>query len=227
MSDDQQVRYLSFVMSPASPVPPAIQPAQIRQKMQVSGGDEANVYRVSFDNHSNTHVDAPAHVIADGLCITDFALADFLFYRPVVVDLSLPDGTEINPDHIKPHLGTIRDADMVLFRLGYGPVRREDPQRYATRCPGFGVAGAEFLRRELPYVRAVGMDVPSFVCIESIEKTMRGHNVMLEGEGRRCLLIEDMDLEINLDHLRQVRLVPWLIEGIDSSPCTVLGIFDD
>ncbi|MCC7355287.1 MAG: cyclase family protein [Anaerolineae bacterium] len=224
MLDTRRMLYLSFPLSPDGPVPPAITPMQITPRYQLSAGDDANVYRVSFDNHSGTHADAPAHVIANGLRITDLSLADFTFARPAVVDLPLPDTTIITPDHLQPHLRRMQGADIVLFRLGYGPVRRAEPQRYLAQCPGFGVAGAEYLRRELPALRAVGMDVPSFVCIEYLGETMRAHNVMLGGEGRRFLLVEDMDLEKDLTSLSELLVVPWLMAGVDSAPCTVLGI---
>ena len=224
MLDAQRMIYLSFPLSATDPVPPAITPMQITPHYQLSAGDDANVFRVSFDNHSGTHVDTPAHVLAAGLRITDFSLADFIFTRPVVIDLPLPDTVVITPNHLQPHLGQMRGADVVLFRLGYGPVRRAEPRRYLAKCPGFGVAGAEYLLRELPGLRAVGMDVPSFVCIEHLGETMRAHNVMLEGEGRRFLLIEDMDLEKDLTRLSEVLVMPWLMAGVDSAPCGVLGI---
>jgi kynurenine formamidase len=226
MVNAEKMVYLSFLMAPESPVPPAITPMEIKPKYQVSAGDDANVYRISFDNHSNTHVDAPAHVIAAGLRITDFTLADFTFTRPVVIDLPLPDTAVIEPHHLEPHIEAMRGADIMLLRLGYGPVRRGEPQRYLAKCPGFGVAGAEYLRRALPELRAVGMDVPSFVCIEYLNETMVAHNVMLEGDGRRFLLIEDMDLEKDLTELSEVLLVPWQIAGVDSAPCTVLGVLE-
>ncbi len=224
MWDARRMILLSFPMSPDSPVPPAIMPMQITPRYQVSSGDDANVYRVSFDNHSNTHVDAPAHVVEGGLRIMEFTLADFVFMRPVVLDLSLPDATIIAPEHLRPHRERLREADILLLRLGYGPVRQREPQRYLARCPGFGVAGAEYLRQELPGLRAVGMDVPSFACIEHLAQTMQAHNVVLEGTGRRFLLIEDMDLDKDLSALSQVLLVPWLMDGVDSTPCTVLGM---
>jgi kynurenine formamidase len=225
MLNADKMVYLSFPMAPESPVPPAISPMEIAPKYGVDA-DGANVYRISFDNHANTHVDAPAHVIAEGLRIGDFPLADLIFTRPSVIDLPLPDTTVIEPHHLETHLPAMRGADIVLLRLGYGHVRREEPQRYLAKCPGFGVAGAAFLRRELPDLRAVGMDVPSFVCIEHLDETMVAHNVMLEGKGRRCLLIEDMDLDKDLTGLSEVFLLPWQLANVDSAPCTVLGLFE-
>ena len=220
----QRMTYLSFPMSSASPVPPAITPMQITPRYQLSAGYDANVYRVSFDNHSNTHVDAPAHVVEGGLRITDWTLDELTYTRPVVIDLPLPDATVVQPAHLEPHLDRMREADILLLRYGYGPVRRSEPQRYLAKCPGFGVESAKYLLHELPGLQAVGMDVPSFSCIEYLDQTMQAHNILLAGEGRRFLLIEDMDLEGDLSNLVTVLVLPWLIEGVDSAPCTVLGV---
>ncbi len=40
------------------------------------------------------------------------------------------------------------------------------------------------------------------------------------------LRVEDMDLEKDLSRLREVRLNPWLVAGMDSGPCSAVGIVD-
>jgi len=102
-------------------------------------------------------------------------------------------------------------------------VRRTDPQRYSSQCPGFGVAGAECIVKNLPNLRAVGMDVPSLSCIKYLDKTMAAHNVLLGGKGRRFLVIEDMNLEYDLTTLTSVWVAPLLVAGLDGAPCTVIG----
>jgi len=80
------------------------------------------------------------------------------------------------------------------------------------------------LRASFPDLRAVGMDVPSFSCIRHLDETMRAHNVVLGGEGRRFLIVEDMDLDQDLSGLAEVWLAPLLVDGTDSGPCTVFGV---
>ena len=67
------------------------------------------------------------------------------------------------------------------------------------------------------------MDVPSVACIAALEQTMAAHHELLAGPGRRFLIIEDMHLEHDLTSLRQVRLCPWRVRGMDSGPCSVIG----
>jgi hypothetical protein len=68
------------------------------------------------------------------------------------------------------------------------------------------------------------MDVPSVACIPYLEETMACHNELLGGEGRRFLIIEDMNLEQDLSRLREVRMNPWIVQGMDSGPCSIVGI---
>jgi hypothetical protein len=68
------------------------------------------------------------------------------------------------------------------------------------------------------------MDVPSLACIEHLDDTMAAHNRLLEGEGCRFLVVEDMKLDDDLIELAEVRINPWLVSGMDSGPCSVVGI---
>jgi kynurenine formamidase len=67
------------------------------------------------------------------------------------------------------------------------------------------------------------MDVPSVACIATLEETMPAHHELLAGRGRRFLIIEDMNLEHDLAGLKQVRVCPWRVSGMDSGPCSVIG----
>ena len=214
--------WLSYPLGLDDPRPPAI-PAPELTPLYTVEKDGANVQILRAANHTGTHVDAPRHVIADGLCITEFAPEEFLFTAPVVVDVPMEDCAVVAPEHLEPLSDRMAAADLVLFRFGYGTVRRAEPDRYSTRCPGFGIPGARWLRDHFPNLRAIGMDVPSLACIATLEETMASHNELLGGVGRRFLVIEDMNLEQDLSGLREVRLNPWLVDGMDSAPCSIVG----
>jgi kynurenine formamidase len=218
-----QYIFLGYPITVDSPNPPAIPRVEITPLYSLIKGDNANVSVLRLANHTGTHVDAPAHVVKGALKVSEFAPEEFLFERPVVVDLPLADREIVQPVHLEPHLEQGKKADLLLFRFGYGAVRRNDPSRYSSKCPGFGTSSAEFLRKNLPSLRAIGMDVPSLACIEHLDETMAAHNVLLDGAGRRFLVIEDMNLETDLSGLSLVWVMPWLIANIDSAPCTVVA----
>lgn len=215
--------WLSFPLDIHGPRPPAI-PAPSLKPLMTIAKDGAAVQTLRLASHTGTHLDAPRHVVENGLAVGDFRPDEFVFTRPVVVDLASPERAVVMPAQLEPHRARLRGADIVLFRFGYGPLRRENPARYCDQCPGFGIEAGRWLRERLPSLRALGMDVPSAACIADLDRTMACHAELLEGTGRRFLIIEDMDLERDLEGLREVRIWPWLVRGMDSGPCAVVGL---
>jgi kynurenine formamidase len=185
--------------------------------------DEANVTMIELTSHTGTHLDTPGHVMADGLLLTDFSAGDFVFSSPRLIELQLGDGAVVEPEQLAPFTDRTRDADLLLFRFGYGPVRCSDPDRFSKKSPGFGVESAQFLRQNFPKMRALGMDVPSLSCIEHLDVTFKAHHELLGGLGRKFLIIEDMNLEQDLAGLTEVIVAPLLVDRIDGGPCTILG----
>jgi arylformamidase len=213
---------LSHPLHPSDPLPPAIPAPRIEPFLTLEH-DGARVYRLEVANHSGTHVDAPAHVIAAGLRIGEFGPDELLFSRPALLEVRVPDDGLLEPADLQPHASLITGADLLLLRFGYGGVRAGDPARYGSHAPGLSVAAAEYLRDTCPSLRALGMDVPSIACIAHLARTMPAHHALLGGSGRRFLIIEDMRLEGDLSGLRAVFLAPWLVSGLDSAPCAVYG----
>ena len=57
-------------------------------------------------------------------------------------------------------------------------------------------------------------------------KALEAHRILLRGEARRFLIIEDMNLDWDLTQLRHVMALPLFLEGLDSAPCTVVGVVE-
>jgi len=218
--------WLSFPLDVEGPRPPAI-PAPSLAPLMTIGKDGAAVQTLTLASHTGTHLDAPRHVVEGGLSIGDFRPEEMVFSRPLVVDLALPEGAVVMPAHLDPFEAGLKEADLALFRFGFGRLRRDQPARYSDRCPGFGVEAGRWLKDRLPGLRALGMDVPSAACIAHLDRTMACHNELLGGEGRRFLIIEDMNLGDDLQGLKEVRVWPWLVKGMDSGPCAVVGLIAD
>jgi kynurenine formamidase len=217
--------WLSYPLDIHGPRPPAI-PAPELTPLYTIAQDGASVQTLRVANHTGTHLDTPCHVIEGGVQITEFTPDELIFTRPVVIALPLADTEIVRPERLVPHAAALASADIALFRFGYGEVRARDPARYSARCPGFGIESARRLREIAPGLRAMGMDVPSVATIAHLEDTMRCHNMLLDGAGRRFLIIEEMNLDGDLTRLREIRVNPWLVCGMDSGPCTVVGVLD-
>lgn len=215
---------LSYNLKPGTPQPKGFPPLKCEHHWDIEKGQIANVFALSMASHSGTHVDAPYHVDAAGLRITDFDINEFVFDRPCCIDLKLSDTELIEPKSFMPHYEAIANCDSLLIRTGYSQYRDTHPRRYWQKSPGFSVAGASYLRENFKGLRAIGMDLPSLACIAHIDETMRSHHELLGGKERRFLVIEDMNLDSDLSKLRQVILAPLLVEGADSGPCTIIGV---
>jgi len=215
--------FLSHPLSTDTPTPPAIPKIELSPFLSLERGDSANVTLVKMATHTGTHVDVPSHVVPGGLTLSDFTVAELVFGRPVVIDLPLGDGVLVMPSHLEGVARGRSDADLVIFRFGYGKVRASDPRRFGAHCPGFGVESAEFLLEEFPRMRALGMDVPSLSCIKYLDTTMKAHDVLLGGMGRRFIVIEDMHLDQDLGGLEEVIIAPLWLRGSDGGPATILG----
>lgn len=217
--------WLSFPLNINDPRPPAIPAPELSPLLTIEK-DGAAVQILRVASHTGTHVDAPRHVVSDGLSLSAFTPDEFLFTKPAVVNLSMDDTGIVTPEDLSPWKPVIRDADIILCRFGRGDIRRTDPVRFSTRCPGFGTAAATWLREKCRPLRAIGMDVPSLACIASLEETMAAHEILLGGAGRRFLVIEDMNLAPDLTGLYAIRICPWLVTDMDSGPCSVIGFFN-
>ncbi len=215
--------WMSHPLSVTDPRPPAIPAPELIPFLTIEK-DGASVHILKVASHTGTHVDAPGHVITDGIPIGAWEPPDLVFTRPVVVDLRAADDEVIEPGHLAPHAGKLKEGDLALLRFDLGEVRRADPERFSRHSPGLGVAAARWLRSTCPRLRALGMDAPSLSCIAHLDETMPAHNELLGGAGRRFLVIEDMDLHNDLARLREVRISPWRVAGMDSAPCSIVGI---
>jgi kynurenine formamidase len=105
-------------------------------------------------------------------------------------------------------------------------VRRTEPERYAFFSPGLSAKGASYLAENFPQLRALGLDTISLASMQHLAEGLEAHRVLLGGKGRRFLIVEDMNLDWDLSQLRLVMAVPLFVEGVDSAPCTVLGVIE-
>jgi arylformamidase len=215
---------LSHRLGPSTPVAPGVPPPEFRQHYSIQRGDVSNLFVLKLSNHFGTHVDAPWHFVDSGLKISDFTIEECVFDQPLCLDLPMKEAGLITANHLKPYADQIARCDLLLLRTGYSAIRGTDPERYRSKGPGMSVEGASYLAANFPRLRALGLDTISLACMEHLEEGLEAHRVLLRGEGRRFLIVEDMKLEPDLSRLRSVIVLPLFIEGIDSSPCTVMGV---
>jgi kynurenine formamidase len=174
-------------------------------------------------------VDAPWHFNPRGRKIADFDPNELVFERPAILDAKAAPGGLIGPAELDGAGSLQPDTDVVLLRTGFGAYR-SDEKTYIEDAPGFSRAGAEYLLQSFPKLRALAMDLPSLSAWKHMEEGSEAHRVFLGCDGysdRTVLLIEDARLPGDLEAPSRVILAPWMIEGLDSAPCTLLAEYMD
>jgi kynurenine formamidase len=167
-----QVVDLAHPFSPDFPLFPVYNPVELAKRFVVK---EDNFYcqAWSFDEHSGTHVDAPAHFAADGATV-DRIPPEELVLNAAVVDIRArveqDHDAVLVPDDIlgwESRHGELPDRCAVLALTGWSE-RAGDPGTFMNvdaagvlHFPGFSAEAAAFLRDERPGVRAIGLDTAS------------------------------------------------------------------
>src|SRR5256885_411533 len=167
----RDVHDLTHTFSPKTPVFPAFKPIQIRPKFAIAkDGFFAN--EITFDEHTGTHMDAPAHFVA-GAQTADKLPAD-KFIAPLAV-ISIEARAAKNADALlsvddvleweKRH-GRLPAGAFVAMHSGWGS-RVSNAERFLNKdskgtmhAPGFSEEVATFLVKERDIVGA-GVDTLS------------------------------------------------------------------
>ena len=187
----RDVHDLTHTFSPRTPVFPSFKPVQIRPKFSIAkDGFFAN--EVTFDEHTGTHMDAPAHFVANAT--TADKLPAGKFFAPLAV-VSIADRAARNADTLltvddllaweKRH-GRLPGGAFVAMYSGWD-ARVGNADRFLNRdakgtmhAPGFSEEAAQFLVKERDIV-GVGVDTLSLDAASA--RKFAAHLVLL-GAGK-------------------------------------------
>ncbi len=189
---------------------------------RIEKGDSSNTFRFTMENHWGTHIDAPAHFFAGAPSLSDYPADFWRFRNPQVVEVPADENALITVKSLDGRLGA--ESDILLIKTGFQAWRGQE--KYCVCNPGFSHEAGLWLRKYYKTLRAVGFDFISLSPYQNKEEGRKAHRTFLDpsGENHPVLIIEDMDLEGDLSFMKQVWVAPWLIKGVDSAPCTVLGL---
>lgn len=217
--------FLSHLWGPSSPAYGGGERIQVVPDRQIKQGDTSNTLKFAASNHIGTHIDFPLHFLADGKSATEYPADFFVFKSAAVVWLeNLPRASHISvqilQEYFSKHLPPA-DTEILLLRTGASLWRHEDD--FVFQNIGIGLDVADFVRKRMPRLRAIGMDMISTTSFANRPLGREVHKQMLAGDRPICL-IEDMDLE-PLQGWRgfEVVVLPLRIEGADGAPCTIIA----
>ncbi|MDL2209906.1 cyclase family protein [Desulfovibrio sp. OttesenSCG-928-O18] len=193
MSEYVEVGYPIYTGMPLYPGLPEV---TLTPREQIANGDYWNGTVLSIYTHGGTHVDAPCHYVPGAKGIDAVPIGDFVYKRPLLLN------TFWEPDHLvsveeMQRLGgdALYEADILFFNTGHWKFRDNEFSRYHSNFPALSPEAAEYIRTELPKVKAVAIDTLS---IENMQIGMtngfRTHNAFLNPERfpqRTVLIYED------------------------------------
>jgi arylformamidase len=222
---------LSHPLRADAPVWPGNPPAaDISAFQSIARGDVANTTILRLFSHSGTHVDTPWHFNPHGPAAWQLPIEAFVFDAPRVLDVPKPDAGFITVADLEPHVALVGEADLLLFRTGWGAIRDTDPARYANAGPLLHPDAARWLIDGHPQLRAIGTDAISMGSAVDRPASRDTHHVLTglnRSDGRFILIYEDVAVPPERSKLRRVLGWPLFIEGADGSPVTMVGELDD
>jgi kynurenine formamidase len=166
-----QVVDLTYPLTPEFPLFPVYDPVRVAEKFCFAT-DGFSVSSWAFDEHSGTHVDAPAHF--GGEATVEKIVPEELLLQAVVIDIAdrvaHDHDAMVVPDDVlawESRHGSLPERCALLARTGWA-ARVHDPAAYLNadasgtmHAPGFSPELTEFLNAERPGVRAIGLDTAS------------------------------------------------------------------
>ena len=222
---DMTMRFLSYPIKKRMPVyGKANKNLEITPVKSLDKGDSYNVFKVNIENHFGTHVDCPAHFFKNGLRVNDYPAETWFFQSPFVLHLELRENQLVMPEDLSNNIPV--GIDLLLIKSGF--YRFRGSKKYSNYNPGFAEETGKWLRATYPSVRAIGFDFISLSSYQNREEGRKAHHAFLNPKGINIpiLIIEDMDLSGDLSGLSSVWILPLRIDRLDSSPCTVVGEFE-
>jgi len=220
------------ILMPGSIAAPSLRP---RSRMTAPPPDEAtgDVRWNSYNNtsfidafvHTGTHVDTAYHIAQDGMKLGAFSIDEFVFDHPLVLDIPKGDNEKIEVDDLQPYAAALAKADLLLVYTGFSRYRRNDPERYLLKQPGFSVEAAEYLVG-LPNMRCAGGD---FMGIENIadgrasDPPFPTHRAFLLSE-KKFLILEDPNIEPLVGKsISRAFIIPLLFPGAEAMMVTAFA----
>ena len=216
---------LSYDYSLNTPYPAGLWPVKIDHVHDMAKGKISNVFTIKLCNHVGSHIDGPNHFGKDKRPLNKFDISNFIFDKPVILDIPKNDGEIVTAEDLADHKQAIDNSDLLLIRTGFSEIRNNDVNRYQDQSSGFSASAARYIVEETD-ICALGMDTLSFASFQQLDEGIKAHQIMMDQCGRDIFLLEDINLNFDFSGLKQVFAIPLFVEDLDSSPCTVLALIE-
>ena len=178
---------------------------RISPQQEIAKGGSSNVSSLSFGSHTGTHVDAPKHMIDDGMTIDQLAL-DVLMGPAMLVAVA-DNIMAVGEEQLRLH--ELKGHTRVLIKTrNSGFIRDHEFVRdYTYLAPD----GARYLASL--GVKLVGVD---YLSIEQFHSGHHATHLTLLEKG--IVIVEGLDLSAPPMGPYELRVLPLRLEGLDGAP---------
>ncbi|HEX2927428.1 MAG TPA: cyclase family protein [Ruminiclostridium sp.] len=210
------------------PVYPGLPDVTTRLRDDMNNGADWNGSVLSIYLHAGTHVDAPWHYMGENAPTIDKIPTErFVYNHPLLVDVpAVKPNDLITIEQIKAYENELEQADFIIFNTHFGEKRDIDFEGYSNSFPTLAPETAEWIRRNLPNLKAVAIDTLS---IENLslgkENGYRTHKALLDPSinYNYVLVYEDINpMPLIGKTLKRAFCTPLRILGRDAS---IVNIF--
>ena len=207
---------LSHTIEPGMPVFPGTEPPLFLQGNTIAKDGFAEK-KITFFSHTGTHIDAPAHILADQPDLEQLPIDSF-FGQALRINLSMIEGNTINISHLDPYLQQVAQVDFVLFAAGWDRYWGSD--KYFSGYPVLASDAANLLCQYK--LKGIGFD--SISADEADSQTLPIHRILLE----KMIIIENLTNLENMptDHFL-FSCLPLKIANGDGSPVRAIAICNE
>lgn len=221
--------FLSYPLDPADLCWPGEPVLKVERCTEIDGKDSKfETAKSELPDHFGTHFDAPAHVNKGAPRIAELPAEHFIYHDVLLLDIQKGAKECIMEEDLKPWEAEIKKCTLLLLRTGFGKYKFTKPLLYQNEGPCIHPKCSEYLVKNFPNLRTIGMD---FLSIGSPcnDLSPEAHRMLLGCYTDKYITgIEDMDLEAVGDKkIISVTAAPLRIVGADSGQVCVIAELED
>jgi kynurenine formamidase len=207
---------LSHPLAPGMPVYPGTAPVAVEATATVADRGYRE-HRVSLSTHTGTHVDAPAHMLAEGRSLDTYPAETFVG-PATVLDVAAAPGGDVDRSLLDPHAELLARQAFLLLRTGWSAHWGESA--YFEGFPALTPAAAAWLA-ELG-LRGIGVDSVSIDRHDSSDYAV--HRTLM---ARELLIIENLrGLEELVGREFTLACLPLALVGADGATARAVALID-
>ncbi len=213
MEHNSKIKFLSYFLNENTPAYGGEKGIiKIEPLRQISMGHTSNNSKFTFPSHIGTHIDFPYHFDNNGKKCDDYPPSFWIFNNVGFISCQVDQilqSIELIPSNI----------ELLILKTGFG--KNRDKNIYWSNQPIISSELAKIFRLKFPNLRVFGFDLISLTSKIDRDEGKKAHEKFLI--ENHILILEDMNLKDLNDTPKRVIISPFMVEGADGTPCTVIS----